>query len=767
MNKLTTAQLFTIMFLSRIFVTLMYTPNPKNSEYVSDFLIQILVATLFNLVTIIPVFLLVRDKNREGLFEDLSRNGPVQRACAAILIVCLFFAAIRVLVRFNIFATTVMFPGTDFRFFLVLMILCGLYCTKLGLGTLGRTAEIFAPVVIISVLVVLVSTAPKLEFTNFTPLLYGGVSGPLKNAIFSASANVELVLPLLFKSKVDGDLKRCIFPYLFSVMGTVFLLMLFLAGVLGDYALAQLFPFFSLTSMTSFGFIERLDALLTSAWVISVFVKVTVLLYSAGLCVKVVFPKLKKTRADAICAAVLSVFVLFMSETYALKTFLLNITSVFVMYLIAVVIVPTIALFISGNKDKNKSNNKYKNKKNESENKALMEKKLSGESNKFLAFKRRLFALILSVLMLFSFSGCLNSEPEIKNITVIQGIGIDYDRETGEYLTTVEIFNMSKSSGVGELEAGNLTKIVTGRGENVLSAMNDITLEIGKPLIFSQKRAVIISKDALKPGLSNALDFFVRDYKTRLSMPLAISDGCKASDIIKADEGEVAIPSRELQTLLRAGKVNGYTTDVVVGTVDSQSQEKTTSYIPLVKVKKEGKDKYTQLNGFALIKDNKYVGDLSLTEGRGLLFANDKIEGGSFNTKDDKNGTATLNIVSSNTKIKTLVDQKNNKVRFLINIKTTVDVNEIQRKRPNDGKSIYPKEIQGAAEEHIRRITELALVKCLDEYGADVFGLGRRVFILHPEFYRTQTADGSMNITSANVEIHVDVKLRRLGQGDA
>ena len=110
---------------------------------------------------------------------------------------------------------------------------------------------------------------------------------------------------------------------------------------------------------------------------------------------------------------------------------------------------------------------------------------------------RIFISVVLILITLLSFKGFPYAAYDVKNTTVIQGVGIDYDEKEG-FILTVEIFDASQSSGVDEVSSGNLTKVITVKGEDISSAMDELTLKIGKTLIYSQKRVVVISKDALR-----------------------------------------------------------------------------------------------------------------------------------------------------------------------------------------------------------------------------------------------------------------------------
>lgn len=378
-------------------------------------------------------------------------------------------------------------------------------------------------------------------------------------------------------------------------------------------------------------------------------------------------------------------------------------------------------------------------------------------------FIKRVSILFCLAIIITSFSGCIYMEQDIKNITVVQGIGIDYDKENKEYKLAVEIFDIAQSSGMGESESGNLTKVLKVSGDTVSSALNKVTLEIGKSIVFSHNKVIVLSEDAINTGINSVMDFFLREYRNRSNVSVVVASDCTAADVIEADQGNVSFPARELETLLESGRINGYTTDITVSDLaEMEEDDSTATLIPTVKIRKEDKSKYTTLDGFAIVKDQKMAGKLSLEDARGVLFVNDEVEGGTLNVEDDSLGLSTLKIVQSNTSIETEVAEA---AKFVIDVKCVTDVVEISKKTGTTLSEKDSKRLEENAAKHIEEIIKNTLTMCLDEYNADVFGLTRRVWIFYPSFYRENEDSFKTKPNSNDVEVNVEVEIRRTGQG--
>ncbi len=351
---MTRVQLFMMMFLSRVFITLLYMPTSTKSLNGGDSILQILIGTIILVIVAYPIDKYLNGDTKESFLKEKSRIFQIVE-CVVIIAAMLFFTLIS-LTRFNIFATTVIFPASDLRFFLLIIALCSLYCVVMGLDVLGRTAEIFFGFIVFSISFVLISTVGRIEFINFTPALYDGIKEPLKQGLFSVSQTIELFFPVFLKDKIKGGTKNFIYPWLLTTMAFLLIMVGWQSGVLGDYGKTQLFPLFSLTSLSTLGFVERLDAFITSSWLVCIFIRVAIFIYISKDCLVTVFPKVKNKDASLIIAASVGLIILLMKENYSSRLLLEKIYYPFAFFVILVIILPIIKLMRNKHEENNINN---------------------------------------------------------------------------------------------------------------------------------------------------------------------------------------------------------------------------------------------------------------------------------------------------------------------------------------------------------------------------------------------------------------------------
>lgn len=344
-TQLTTMQLFIIMLLSRLFVTLMYMSPTDFKINSSDLMLQIIIGAALTFVTAVPMFLLLKEGTDQSLLKRCGNISASFKKITAVLVLASFiFWSLRTLVRFDLFVSTVIFPESDVRLFLVILVICSLYSVIMGTDVLGRTAQIFVTLVAFSVVFVMVSTANRIEITNFTPMMYDGIYRPFEAGVSTMASCIELSYPIIFRDKLKERPTACVFPWLGTVMSVLLILTFWGAGVLGDFTNTQLFPVFSLTTLTSVGFLERLDVFLTAAWVVCVFVKIAICINIVQICLTELFKFLNEKKAMLISAAIISVFALLIRENYSTKAFVSDMSGAVIVYAIIVILIPVIII---------------------------------------------------------------------------------------------------------------------------------------------------------------------------------------------------------------------------------------------------------------------------------------------------------------------------------------------------------------------------------------------------------------------------------------
>lgn len=377
-------------------------------------------------------------------------------------------------------------------------------------------------------------------------------------------------------------------------------------------------------------------------------------------------------------------------------------------------------------------------------------------------------AFFAAILLLLTLTGCKNggdSGREIRDRLIVQGIGVDRDGDG--YRLTLQAFNTAVAGGQDDGMSGNVTKVYETSGATIADAMRNITLTAGRRPLYSHNWIIVFGEDVAREGLNETLDFFVRDYATRSTVDLAVARG-KAADIIKSPFNGSSIPAREIQMALKMGTVNAKTLQLPLHDAVTLMEDKTSDvYLPLLKpVKDKAQNMDTVLtDGLAIFRDGKYVGDLDALETRGLLFLTDQIKSGDLVTQGEAFGKASLEIIKSDTKFKT--EMQNGVPTYRVTVDCVCDLNEIDHAGFHGVRGELRAEIEKAVSAMLEGQLQHTAEICLRSYRSDVLRLGNRLWLAQPEEFRRVEDTWREVLPKAKLTVEVKTTIRRTGQKSA
>lgn len=380
---------------------------------------------------------------------------------------------------------------------------------------------------------------------------------------------------------------------------------------------------------------------------------------------------------------------------------------------------------------------------------------------------KKVFAICAVFLLTLGLAGCDNNYGndgrEIRDRLIVQGIGVDQTADGG-YLLTLQAFNTAVSGGQDNGMSGNVTKVYETSGATIADAMRNVTLTAGRRPLYSHNWIIVFGAEVAREGLNETLDFFVRDYATRPMVDLAVARG-KAADIIKSPFNGSSIPAREIQMGLKMGQVNAKTLQMPLHKAVTLLEDKTSDvYLPLLKpVVDKAQDMDTVLlDGLAIFREGKYVGDLDADETRALLFLTGQAESGDLVVEGEPFGKASLELIKADAKFKT--EMKNGLPAYRAEITCVCDLNEIEREDFGNVQSNVRAQIEAAVsamlESQLRGTAEI----CLKSYRSDVLRLGNRLWLSEPNAFRSVEDRWREVLPKAELTVAVKTTVRRTGQ---
>ncbi len=361
---------------------------------------------------------------------------------------------------------------------------------------------------------------------------------------------------------------------------------------------------------------------------------------------------------------------------------------------------------------------------------------------------------VLCVIILLTLTACMPENTEIKYRLVIEGIGVDYDKEKNVYEVTVQVLETENSEK-------SQSKTYTVKGETIAEAISSLTESTGKYPLYSQNRIIILGSSVMGDRMIKTLNFFVREYTSRPDVYIVAATG-KASDVLgvsSAGESTAKLIETEIE---RSNATSVCIDTKLFNTVNLSLEENSTFVIPLAEVTDEyGGEKTVKVTGSSVFsKDGKGI-FLSDTETFFTLLASDKAKKGTFTSRAE-DIRAALEIMNTDTKIE--ISEKDGKPVFDIKIRMTVDITEYESSEFTDLNAEAVKKIEQQASEYIKSGVNAVTDRIIKKEKSDILRLGRRFFKKYPDEYEKIKDNWQELLPEIQINISADVKVGRIGQ---
>ena len=403
-----------------------------------------------------------------------------------------------------------------------------------------------------------------------------------------------------------------------------------------------------------------------------------------------------------------------------------------------------------------------------------------------LNLSRGAFILIPILLLTLLGGGCW-SRRELDKLGFIGSVAID-QADNPELLEVTAQFIIPKASAQGGQSdmgggkgGGNKVWVISAQGPTVFEALFKINAISANYLFFGHQSSIIIGEKAARKGVKEIIDSFDRMPQLRRNTWLIITPG-KAKSILQANPKMQDIPSLTIENLFSHQGITSVsypsTLNNFLMTVVSRSTSPVVARLTTV-INKEGpqtkqspnlgEDSRTEikLEGAALLKHDKLAGWLDGRETRGVLWVQNKIKRGTITFPNPRGNHKfiTFEILSGKRKIQTRIKDG----RLFVDLKITFDSNVVDQTSNADilSRKLYNEEenvkaLNAAMSSHVK-MEIFAAIKKAQQFQADLFGIGERFYIEHPQEFKKLQKDWPKLIAQAKFNIDIDVKIRRVG----
>lgn len=392
-------------------------------------------------------------------------------------------------------------------------------------------------------------------------------------------------------------------------------------------------------------------------------------------------------------------------------------------------------------------------------------------------------ALICVLLCLLT--GCMGRGTELKDLTVVQGIGVDGGGD--ELEVSLQVFDAAKASGSANELSGNLTKVIEGKGKSIYEALYKSAAAIGGEPFVSQNRVVVLGENLAKAGIKEIMDYFFRDHETRINVTLAMCKG-SARDVLNADSEEGLIPIETVERLIETSEHNLITPHTDVFSVLKPMHEAEGDYyITALKAEAEQQGgekkseeekggeksgggeqkgseekKKVKTDGVGVFRNNALAGYLDEEESKGLIWLNAKAKGGIVVVDYEPVGRITSEILNADKRLS--MHFEDGKPVCDVLVECTLNIDEIQGGGEDEFTIEEIAPVQQAFSEEISKTIEKTLSRCVYDYNVDVFRLRDVMKNSCPNEFKAVESQWHDFIKTIEFRLSVNAKVVRAGE---
>ena len=366
----------------------------------------------------------------------------------------------------------------------------------------------------------------------------------------------------------------------------------------------------------------------------------------------------------------------------------------------------------------------------------------------------KMFKIIVCIALICSvFSGCMH-QTNLKNLIVIEGVGIDND-EDGVQLT-VQSLNPGKSTGVEKPE-GNMTINTVEKGTTIVEAISNLNKAMSKELFFGHNKIIVFSREICETDLNNKLDYFLRSSDARADVAVCMADG-DAKKVLENSEDGAHVPVENMVYLIGNGQKMGTSIYITTNDLLNLYADKTTDmYLPVLKERADQDN--VELSGIAIFSNDKLSYILDEEETLGFMLMSGKIKNCYLEIHDEDLGNIGIEVIP--TKIKKKVDIVDGGVVFKVDVKGHLMINEVEKGIANVLKEEHLKMICSKAEEKISYLCSRAFSAC-QEHDSDSIRVGEYLAKDSPESYELLSDDWTKYFKTVSFSVKSNINLKKI-----
>ncbi|MCM0647860.1 Ger(x)C family spore germination protein [Clostridium swellfunianum] len=367
---------------------------------------------------------------------------------------------------------------------------------------------------------------------------------------------------------------------------------------------------------------------------------------------------------------------------------------------------------------------------------------------------KKFMLVLLIIISSFVNTSCWDYK-DVERLNVVMSFAIDKDTKSNEYILTVEVARPES----GQNQAKYMSDIYESRGNTIFEAIRNLIPRIGKKAYWSHVSIGILGKAVAGEDVGSAIDFFYRDPEARGDMYILISKRETAKEILLTNHNPQELRAIKLRYVMENQKSSKKFPKTQLREIIENLQSKNKAIlVPTIDFRASDDGLVTEINGSAVLKQDKVVGYLTPEETQYALWAMGKIDGGVLvvqNIIGDNN--ITFEIFGNKTKIKT--DYIDNNAKIKVDIAADVSIGEVSNDVKFEKEEVK-EQIRNEAERYFEDKVQYIIKKMQNECKSDVFSFGKKFEIQNRGIWKKIKPTWSEEFLTAAVEVNVKLEIK-------
>lgn len=368
----------------------------------------------------------------------------------------------------------------------------------------------------------------------------------------------------------------------------------------------------------------------------------------------------------------------------------------------------------------------------------------------------RKYVVITSVLFLLT--ACWNNQ-EIDNEALVHGVGMD--KSGDQFMFNVEI--VKPGSTVGQSQPANQEDgeniILDIESDSLLNGARELIRKAKRRLYFGHTRVWVIGEELAKENSLRTLDQIRRDQMNRINSYVFITED-NPRDILRTPTLYENLSAVEMVSALEQTKFISEYIPLTIYELFRLAEGPTKSvYIPMIKVSEEYGQMITELDGTAVIKNEKMIGKLTKKESVGLTWLLDQVEGGSVTVELDNSERVGLEIIHSKTKFQPHLQGNDLNVAVDVTIDGTLGDN-ITPYNPTED---WLKQVEKVFASKVQTDIQKTLNKLQKDLKTDITKIGIQTYRKYPQEWKKIRRQWDEVFSNASITINVNVNIEHQG----